>query len=97
MATYPQRGEYYQRKNVPEPWAVYILGVKFNDAVFIVNPEFYCEVKFIYENSGYYSEMPISWFRDAYTKVYRPHKNHYPGQKRNKKYFPDYSWVNDDS
>lgn len=94
MASYPRHGDRFQHV---KGWTVYILGTTYRDDIHAVNPEFYCEVKFIYENSGHYSEMPLSWFRGVYTKLNGSHKNHYQGQVRNKKYFPDYSWINDDN
>lgn len=67
MAMYPLHGERYQHI---KGWTVYILAVKFADEKMkTINPEFYCEVQFIYENSGRFTEMPFAWFNDVYQKI----------------------------
>lgn len=95
MAVYPVRGERYENVN---GWTVYILGVKFNETIRLVNPEFYCEVRFIYENSGKYTEMPITWFLDVYRKR-EDSVRHLPVNKStdwSAANMHDYSWLDDD-
>lgn len=95
MVVYPARGERYE--NV-KGWSVYILGVKFNERIRLVNPEFYCEVRFIYEASGMYTEMPISWFNDVYRKIEGSVRNIPENKVTNWKSTKthDYSWLDDD-
>ncbi|MEH17480.1 hypothetical protein EB980_20550 [Salmonella enterica] len=78
MIIYPRHGEQWQHI---KGWKVYILGIKYCANVEKVNPEFYREVRFIYENSGEYTEMPFNWFREVYRKI--SDKGIYPQIKRN--------------
>lgn len=93
MALYPRYGERYQHKS---GWTVYILGMIYRDKLIDINPEFSREVRFIYENSGEYTEMPLSWFNEVYRKISDNskylHNARFPGGYQ----FPDYSWLDDD-
>lgn len=92
MAT-PRYGERYQ--NI-KGWTIYVLGVKYRDSVITVNPEFYCEVRFIYESSGEYTEMPLKWFHGVYRKIAGTSFDYV--RKRpilQSLSMPDYSWLDD--
>lgn len=94
MAEYPKSGERYRNAN---GLTVRVVSVQFNDKLRTVNPEFYCEVRYVYEQSGKHAEMPASWFNATYRRI--------PGEVGNHNYastffagsrFPDYSWLDDD-
>ncbi|WP_392586911.1 hypothetical protein [Serratia ureilytica] len=94
MKALPQRGERY--RNV-KGWTVFILGVKYRESVRVINPEFHCEVRFIYENSGHYTEMPISWFHEVYEKISGDGARYIrPKLQPIGRNFHNYAWLDDD-
>ncbi|MDN0101536.1 hypothetical protein [Yersinia bercovieri] len=95
MAIRPQYGERYQHI---KGWTVRIIRTIYHEDIRDINPEFYCEVGFIYENSDEYTEMPIDWFNGMYRKISVASSYYRQGTpiKRHTN-IPDYSWLNDDN
>lgn len=93
MALYPRRGERYQHNS---GWTVYILGMIYRDNLIDINREFSREVRFIYESSGEYTEMPLSWFNEVYRKISGATEYHHNARIQRGHQFPDYAWLNDD-
>lgn len=67
MLNTPRRGDRFQHR---DGWRVSVLKVKYYvQGELPVHPDFVREVCFIYESSGKYTEMPFSWFSEAYHKI----------------------------
>ncbi len=78
MFNYPQTGERYQHS---AGWTIYIFNVLFaSEEIKRLNPEFSCEITFIYESSGKFSTMPWSWFSQSYRKIAGLYIHRYNGR-----------------
>lgn len=69
----PRPGERWRHRS---GWTVYVTACRCREEIRLINPEFYCEVRFIYESTGHYSDMPLPWFLEVYRKFQGAVRNH---------------------